>query len=299
MIRLAHLSDIHIDAPRLGWKTRDWFCKRLTSWLNYRYLGRARRFAGAADVLTRLVEQLPQREIDHVVFSGDATALGFASEIQRAADLLRVTQPGLPGLAVPGNHDYCTRAAAASGNFERCFAPWQQGRRIGDHRYPFAQRAGDVWLIGVNSATGNRIPWDAGGSVGADQMQRLKQLLASLEPGIKILVLHYPLCLANGKPEPSLHALRDREALLEIARAGGVSLWLHGHRHAPYLVQPSSIVPFPVICAGTATQHGIWSYGEYTITGEALQAVRRKYDPVAACFRDVETFTLHLRQAPR
>jgi len=32
-------------------------------------------------------------------------------------------------LAVPGNHDYCTRAAVQSGHFERYFAPWQDGER--------------------------------------------------------------------------------------------------------------------------------------------------------------------------
>ena len=78
---------------------------------------------------------------------------------------LRIGDGNIPGLAVPGNHDYCTLAAECSGHFERHFAPWQEGRRVDDHRYPFAQRAGSVWLIGVNAATGNRFPWDAGGGV--------------------------------------------------------------------------------------------------------------------------------------
>ena len=49
--------------------------------------------------------------------------------------------------------------------FEDAFAPWQQGRRIGVHPYPFAQQVGPVWLIGVNAATGNRLPWNATGAV--------------------------------------------------------------------------------------------------------------------------------------
>src|SRR5436190_10093776 len=121
MIRLAHLSDIHIASSPLDWKLRDWFSKRFSSWLNYR-LGRARQFACAEEVLTRLIEQLPGRQIDHVVFSGDATALGFAAELRRAADVLRIHDLGIPGLAIPGNHDYCTPFAERSGDFERCFA---------------------------------------------------------------------------------------------------------------------------------------------------------------------------------
>ena len=294
MVRLAHFSDIHIGARQLDWKLRDWFSKRLTSWFNDRALGRRRRFANTDEVTTRLMDELLGRGIDHLVFSGDATALGFAAEFRRAAELLRVGAYPIPCLAVPGNHDYCTRKSAGSGDFERHFAPWQQGRRIGDHVYPFAQRAGDVWLIGVNAATGNRMPWDAGGAVGADQLTRLQPLLASLDAGPKILVIHFPVCLANGRREASYHGLRDLDALLNIASAGGVHLWLHGHRHSPYHFQQAPGATFPVICAGTATQNGIWSYGEYTIDGPSLQAVRRAYDPVGRCFRDAETFTLRL-----
>lgn len=189
---------------------------------------------------------------------------------------------------MPGNHDYLTRKSAASGVFEDAFAPWQQGRRIGKHPYPFAQQVGPVWLIGVNAATGNRLPWNATGAVGTMQLARLKELLETLPAGIRILVIHYPICRSNGQPEVRFHALRDLDAVLKVARAGGVNLWLHGHRHTPYSVQE----PFPAICA--ATQHGIWSYNEYAIDDNDLHAMRRSYDPVSACFCEVESFTMPL-----
>jgi 3',5'-cyclic AMP phosphodiesterase CpdA len=296
-IRLAHFSDIHVTAPQLEWQAGDWFSKRVTSWLNHR-LGRARAFALAEEIVARALDDWQRRGVEHLVFSGDATALGFEAEIRRAAECLRVGQGGIPGLAVPGNHDYCTRSAAASGHFERWFAPWQQGRRIGAHPYPFAQSAGPAWLIGVNTATGNRWPWDATGAVGAEQMERLRQLLAALPAdAVKILVIHFPICLANGRPESRWHGLRDLDALLEVARVGGVDLWLHGHRHRPYWFQRSGTgnVAFPVICAGAATEHGIWSHGEYTISRDTLHAIRRVYDPDGHCFRDAEMFTLQLK----
>jgi 3',5'-cyclic AMP phosphodiesterase CpdA len=146
MIRLAHFSDVHLISPRLEWKLKDWFSKRLTSWFNYRFRGRALQFAFADDIVPRLMDDLLGRGVDHLVFSGDATVLGFESEIRRAAEVLRVGQIPIPGLAVPGNHDYLTRASAASGVFEQAFAPWQVGRRIGAHAYPFAQRVGAAWL---------------------------------------------------------------------------------------------------------------------------------------------------------
>src|ERR1043166_4760545 len=137
MVRLAHLSDIHISAVPLGWRKRDWLNKRFTSWLNLRF-GRQQRFARADEVAGRLMEELPGRGIDHVIFSGDATALGFESEFRRAAEVLHVGRLPIPGLAVPGNHDYLTRDVAASGLFERYFEAWQGGVRIDDQRYPFA-----------------------------------------------------------------------------------------------------------------------------------------------------------------
>jgi 3',5'-cyclic AMP phosphodiesterase CpdA len=292
MVRLAHLSDIHITAPNLEWGRADWFNKRLAAWLNFRCLGRGLRFRHAKQVLTRLVAEIRERGIDHVIFSGDATALGFAAEYHKAAEILEVD--ALPGLAVPGNHDYCTVPAAASGCFERSFAPWLAGRRIDNETYPFAQRVGSAWLVGVNTATGNRLAWDAAGAAGPAQRQRLAQLLAQLEPGPRILVTHFPICLANGKRERRTHGLRDLDELVAVAAQGGVVLWLHGHRHSFYYFQSPPFAPFPVICAGSSTQTGLWSYPEYTLADNQLEVLRRVYNPAKKAFEDAERFTLQL-----
>ncbi len=294
MIRLAHFSDIHVSASTLEWQREDWFNKRLTTWINTRLLGRGRVFTHAEAVASRMMDEIASREIDHLIFSGDATAMGFESEIRRAAEVLRVGDIAVPGLAIPGNHDYCTRTAASSGMFERYFSDWQVGRRIDGEHYPFAQPVGPIWLIAVNAATGNRWPWDAGGSVGASQLERLRRLLGELEPGLKILVLHYPICLIDGRRESTHHGLRDLDAVLDIAHAAGVNLWLHGHRHRPFHFQKPPNANIPVICAGAATQTGLWSYGEYTIDGTKLTALRREFDLATSQYREVESFELVL-----
>src|SRR5262249_14913330 len=108
-LRLAHLSDIHITARPLGWRRRDWLSKRVTGWLNLRLLGRAHRFRQAEAVLAAWAADLRRRPPDWIIFSGDATTLAFEAEFAQAAALLGVTGPDrLPGLAVPGNHDYYT-----------------------------------------------------------------------------------------------------------------------------------------------------------------------------------------------
>lgn len=292
MARLAHLSDIHLTVPDLGWRGADWFNKRLAAWMNYRWLGRGRRFRQADLVMDRLLADLDERGGRHLVFSGDATALGFDAEMARAAAALQVDRRS--GLAVPGNHDYCTVPAAASGNFERRFAPWQEGQRVDGEVYPFAQQVEEVWLIALNSCTGNRWAWDAGGSVDAAQLQRLERLLAELPPGPRILVTHYPILLVSGKRERSYRGLRNLDLVLEVAQRGGVGLWLHGHRHGAYRFQEHPYGRIPVICAGSATQTNLWSYGEYYIEGDVLRGNRRGYDPAAGRFVEIESFTMKL-----
>ena len=293
-IRIAHISDIHVTVPS-RWQSDDWFNKRLPAWLNLRFLGRGRRFRHTDTVLSILLEELRQRRPDRVVFSGDATALGFEEELARAAELLGLRHPeSLPGLAVPGNHDYCTPRAALSGAFEQHFAPWLEGERIGNDLYPFAQRVGSAWLIGVNSAKANRWAWDASGGAGQEQLGRLELLLQRLDPGPRILVTHYPVCKSSGKLEPPSHRLRDVHALAETAQRGGVVLWLHGHLHGPFRHTSTDLTSFPVICAGSTTQSQVWSYGEYVITGRQLQVIRREFDPQQQCFRDAEVDALML-----
>ena len=289
MIRLAHISDIHVSARPLGWRVGDAFNKRLTSWLNVR-LRRRSRFLHADAILSAFRDDVARRRIDHVVFSGDATSLGFASEMRRAAEALGVGS--FPGLAVPGNHDYLTRSAAASGDFERIFAPWQAGQRIDDHPYPFAQRVGGVWLVGVNSARANRLSWNASGEVGAEQRRRLARLLARLESGPRILVTHYPIRLADGRREGIAHGLVDVDAVVETAVGGGIGLWLHGHRHGFHHHAAHAAAPFPVVCAGSGTQTGSWSYVEYELSGDRLEARRRRYDFDSRQFQDAEAFEI-------
>lgn len=282
-MRFAHISDVHV-AVRSRWRWRDYFSKRLTSWVNLRFRGRGKAFPHTMPLLEALQAELRARQPDLVVFSGDATALGFREEIDQAANLLGVRAAGLPpGFAVPGNHDYLTPLAARSGNFERAFAPWLAGERLDGAPYPFARRVGPAWFIGVNSCVGNVLPQDARGRVGAAQLARLERLLAQLSDGPRILVTHYPICRPDGQPEKRYHNLRDLADLVRVAEAGRVALWLHGHRHERYQVVPPG-VSFPVLCAGSTTQRGVESYCEWTLQGGTLRASIRRYEPGRGAF---------------
>lgn len=284
-----------MTVKKYRWKRNDWFSKRLPAWINLRWLGRGHRFRDAEFVLAKLMVDLHERGPDHLVFSGDASALGFPDELDVAAKIFGLeNETFLPGIAVPGNHDY-TAKDALEGAFEKRFTHWQQGTRIDEQTYPFAQKVGHVWLIGMNSATPNFWPWDASGEIRQAELQRLPKLVDQLDDGPRILVTHYPVCMANGKLEAKTHRLRNVEEVSKVMNEVGIGLWLHGHRHVAYQLQSSPWTEFPIICGGSSTQNGIWSYGEYTISGSQLNAVRRVYDPEKESFRDLETFELTLR----
>jgi calcineurin-like phosphoesterase family protein len=225
--------------------------------------------------------------------------LGFESEMRLAAEALGVGDESLPPcIAVPGNHDVYVARVEHRRHFETAFAPWQQGERIEASHYPFARKAGHVQLIGVNSARPNFWPWDASGKVGEPQLERLRKLTATLGPGPRIVVSHYPILTANRRPEPRFHRLKDWKRVRDTAAECDVSLWLHGHKHGWYVVPPGEHLPFAAICAGSGTQSKRWGYHEYAIDGWKLSGLRRVYDPSAGAFADAETFELELPGKP-
>lgn len=291
-IRLVHLSDIHVSAARCRYYPEDWLNKRMSAWLNLRVLGRGRKFEHAEAILGVLREELQRRPPDCLVFSGDATSMGCVEEMEAAAGLLGVNEASaFPALAVPGNHDYCTPRAV--GVFEKYFAPWQVGERIDGQTYPFARRVGPVWLIGLNTAKPNFWWWDASGRADVGQLDRLRRLAQRLD-GPRILVTHYPVCLASGKLENRWHRLRNYREVTQAAMDAGICLWLHGHRHDSYRHACTEWTMFPAICVGSATQNGVWAHGEYVIDGNRLEGVQRVFDPALNGFRETSRFTLAL-----
>jgi hypothetical protein len=294
-VKLCHFSDIHLTVRPLGWTVRDVLGKRTTGWMNIALLGRGGRFQNASIVTDALRNDFATRGFDQLVFSGDATMLGFDTEMHTAAAKIGVGDPSLsPGIAVPGNHDVYVPRAVRRAVFEAAFAPWQQGMRIGNSIYPFARKVGHVWLIGLNSAKPNFWMWDATGKVVEPQLARLRELTASLDPGPRIIISHYPILTQKRRPEPRWHRLRNWRRVRDVAAECGVCLWLHGHRHVWYVLPSGEHLPFASICAGSATQTRRWGYHEYMIDGWKLSGIRRVYDAKSNSFKDSDTFELEL-----
>jgi hypothetical protein len=122
--------------------------------------------------------------------------------------------------------------------------------------------------------------------VGIDQLLRLERLLASDEAKhcIKIIVTHYPLALADGKPERRQRRLRDLHDLLTVAQQFRVQLWLHGHRHESYVVPATPDRSIAAVCVGSGTMHDHWSFGEYTFDQKVMTLRQYTYQPALSRF---------------
>jgi 3',5'-cyclic AMP phosphodiesterase CpdA len=291
-VHIIHFSDVHVYVSRPGWRLGDYFSKHLTGWLNWNLTSRGKRFADALPRIQQIARIVEEIRPDGVVFSGDASAIGFPLESAVVADALKLD--AIPRIAVPGNHDHYTKSALKRAGFEKAFAKWQQGQRIDATRYPFATQIGETRFIGVNTACPNWIVWDAHGCADHSQLARLDQLLKQLPPGPRVLVTHYPYAKADGEPEHRWHGLRDRSLLSEIAIRHGVRVWLCGHRHRPFVLSPTKDFPIAMICAGSATQQGPASFSELRIEGQQIIVTRWKNDPVEKRYRPNEPFIVNL-----
>src|SRR5262245_21043425 len=103
MLRLLHYSDVHLTVPKLGWRPRDMFSKKVVGWVNVKLLGRGHRFRHATTVADAMIAAARERGHDAVLFSGDATKLAFEPEFAFAAERLAVGDSTMPPtVCVPG-----------------------------------------------------------------------------------------------------------------------------------------------------------------------------------------------------
>src|SRR5262249_56045617 len=129
---------------------------------------------------------------------------------------------------------------------------------------------------------------EGGGGVGGGEWEGRRGLVVKLDPGPGGVVSHYPLLTRHRKPEARWHRLKDWKRVRDAAAECGASLWLHGHKHAWYVLPAGEGQPFPSVCVGSSTQADRWGYHEYAIDGWTLAGLRRGYDPAAGAFVESE-----------
>ncbi len=224
MATIAHFTDPHLSLT--GASLRELASKRILGWLSWR-LRRWRNHR--ADVLARIVGDITARGADVLALTGDVVNISTRSEFAAARRWLEDLAPPEQLMLVPGNHDFYVRDAARAGLAE--LAPWMAERpQDGAVSFPTVRYVGNVALIGVDSTW--PAPWgEASGKVGAEQLERLRHLLAnSAAKGFcRIVLIHHPpLGELASKPRK---ALKDAGRLQEVLVEQGAEAVLYGHNH--------------------------------------------------------------------
>ncbi|MBM4256132.1 MAG: metallophosphoesterase [Deltaproteobacteria bacterium] len=263
---LAHLSDLHVTSARVT-NPLVLLNKRILGWLSWTL---RRQHLYRPEVLQTLIADLHQQPHDSVVVTGDITNISLEEEFSAAVPWLRKIGTPEKVFIIPGNHD-----AYIPVSYERSWKHWEaylqsdQGlwepstptlsaqpeRSVNEVEgqtakaylpFPTVRIREPVVLIGVNT-TFPPAAWDAAnGSVGAQQLQELEQLLQRFATTdlCRVVLIHHP-------PDEAVEARRrltDTAAFCQVLRRAGAELVLHGHLHKTVRRSiPGPTHPIPVI----------------------------------------------------
>lgn len=196
--------------------------------------------------LASAVRTVEAADVDRVLVAGDLTKDGEPWNFDRFDELTGGLSA--PVDVVPGNHDVPKAAfdheVAPVTEFEARYAP---------DGLPFATRAGDLTLVGLNSAT---LPDGAlhdtwGGAVSAEQLEWLDGVLA--DAATPLVAVHhnvYRLPEHDGSAWENFR-LRNGGALHDLLAEHGVELVLSAHHHVPATTRASGVreVIVPAVCS--------------------------------------------------
>ena len=254
--------------------------------LNHHLGGRSRHFKNVEDRVARLLDHVDSQAVDHVLCTGDLTAMSYEIEFEQCARLFghRLEQPERYTV-LAGNHDRYTHDSAASQAFEQYFEVLSSKRDA----YPLVKQvANNVTLVAIDPARPTAF-LDSSGRVGSVQLQRLEEIVTDprLNDHFVILALHYGLYRSSGKPDHRSHGLRDFDELVQLIRReeSRIDLVLHGHLHYPYEIRLNRC---RIICAGSATDlHYACGYHVYDIdvASRDLSVLRHGLGPRASILR--------------
>lgn len=278
-MRLVHISDVHVqvDYRRLPWRRFGW--RRVVAQLELAAMGRARLYEGSLSTLRQLVRDALALGADHVVLTGDLTALALGEEFEGAKDALGpLLDDPMRFTVIPGNHDRYTAHSVRDRRFESHFGRLLHSDLPGSavvDLYPFVRFLGDhLAVVGLDSTRLAPVPGLSFGRVGREQLAALARVLdapALAGRAVCVLVHHAPLH-RDGRPDRLSHGLLDGGALLGLL-AGRPGTLHHGHVHHRYWLPAKEGRPH-VFNAGSSTQRGDEGFFVLDFDGPRLVSAR-------------------------
>ena len=260
MLRIAHVSDLHVLSPRgVEWR-RVLFNKRVTGYANLvRHRGRVYR----RELLTAVLSAASSRA-DHLVVTGDITNLSLEREFEEARALLDGAARRVEVTVVPGNHDLYLPEIHEERRFPHHFGAFlrsdlpELARDLRAGPFPCVKLRGPAAIIALSSAV-PRPPFVASGRIGAPQLTALAEILAHPEVVRRtpVLLLHHPPVDDRARLARLRDGLVDAEALRRVLSGLRRGLVLFGHLHVRVRCRLATAAgALDVICAsGAALDH--------------------------------------------
>lgn len=257
-MRILHISDVHVqvDYEHAVWASIGW--RRVVAQIELKLARRARRFREAPETLAALLREAEIGGYDHVILSGDLTALAVDEEFERVRKALGALADRPDRLTVvPGNHDVFTPGSVRKRRFEKWFGhllhsdlpryqvegPWPVVRLLGEEHA----------IVGLNSARVPVVPGIAAGRVGDDQLAAL--IAACADPAMRgrnvLVVVHHAPLRPDGRLDRRIHGLLDADRLIEACRIAGAQAIFCGHIHHryDYAIEGGPLI----VCGGSST----------------------------------------------
>ena len=260
MLRIAHVSDLHVISPgRVEWR-KILFNKRITGYANV-LLHRGRVYR--AGFLSAVLEAAAA-SADQVVITGDITNLALESEYREARRLIDGVARRAEVTVVPGNHDIYLPSILRERRFPSHFATFlasdlpEYAVELSTGPYPCVKFRGPAAIIALSSAVA-RPPFVASGTAGEAQLAALRKVLAHPEVARRtpVILIHHPpvdrrIRLARLR-DGLVDAASLRRSLEPLAR--GLVLFGHLHRRARCALPTASGVLDVVCASGAALDH--------------------------------------------
>jgi 3',5'-cyclic AMP phosphodiesterase CpdA len=299
VLRIAHISDLHVLSPTGVELRRVLFDKRLTGYFNLR-AGHARSYRPEH---LRAVVRAAAAEADQLVVTGDITNLSLESEYLEARRLLDEAAQSVEVTVVPGNHDIYLPFILKERRFPHHFARYMQSDLpelaldLQAGPFPSVKLRGQAALIGLSTAI-PRPPFVSAGLLGHAQLEALGRVLRHPEVVRRtpVILLHHDPFDSRLRLAQLQGGLVDARDLREVLQPLHRGLVLYGHLHQRrHGWLPTAAGGLDAVCATAAALahpddavRAAFNLYELDDQG-ALASVRaRVLEPGAASFRTFE-----------
>ncbi|MBS1149393.1 MAG: Metallophosphoesterase [Myxococcaceae bacterium] len=234
MLRIAHISDLHV-LSRTGVELRRvLFNKRVTGYANL-LTHRARNYR-RENLLAVIAAAAAQA--DHLVVTGDITNLSLEGEYVEARRLLDEAAGSAEVTVVPGNHDIYLPIILHERRFPHHFSRYMHSDlpelalALPAGHFPSVKLRGPAAIIGLTTAV-PRPPFVSAGLLGREQREALARVLRHPEVARRtpVILLHHSPFDSRFRLDQLRGGLVDARELRETLQPLPRGLVLYGHLH--------------------------------------------------------------------